>query len=449
MNGKKLNLNIIFALILAVIVLPSVYAVPVSWYGNVTINSNTSTDGAIVTAHINNSNSSYVQDVVGTPDSGYYLLHVSCSVGDTVYFRVYNVSVNQSAQSCPTAGAAPAELNLTMGTLANGAYCSYGPGCTNGYCVHNFCRSASTYCGDGYCDSGESCTADCGTSSSPGGGGGSGTTTASDEEEIVTEDYVYKPGTSLDINGVLQDSVAKLLGKKKLTTKDVKDLMDNSNSIYSSFQTTRSITTTSSKSILTTTLKYSGINKIKNLIVYDRVPKDFATSSSDITVTATGFRVEVVKTDPEFAFSYGELNPNQQVVIKYEVAGDVGTNLLDDFSMEIYAESLEEAAVCGNGICEAGENPVTCASDCPKLSPPVLCTPGEIRCSGSALQKCNDAGDVWETIEICPYGCGNNACNPSPPFDMTSAIIGVVVIIIAIILLVALYARNRKERPFF
>jgi PGF-pre-PGF domain-containing protein len=55
-------------------------------------------------------------------------------------------------------------LNIT--TTGNGGSCSAAIQCVGGYCVHNLCRSASTYCGDTYCDSGESCSScsgDCGT----------------------------------------------------------------------------------------------------------------------------------------------------------------------------------------------------------------------------------------------------------------------------------------------
>ena len=49
---------------------------------------------------------------------------------------------------------------------SDGASCSYAESCLGGYCVHNICRSTSTYCGDDYCDTGEtcsSCSGDCGT----------------------------------------------------------------------------------------------------------------------------------------------------------------------------------------------------------------------------------------------------------------------------------------------
>ena len=48
---------------------------------------------------------------------------------------------------------------------ADGSSCSSNNECLNNYCVHNVCRSTSFYCGDIYCDAGESCAScsrDCG-----------------------------------------------------------------------------------------------------------------------------------------------------------------------------------------------------------------------------------------------------------------------------------------------
>jgi len=54
---------------------------------------------------------------------------------------------------------------------SDGESCTSASECRGGYCVHNICRSDSIYCGDSYCDSGESCHScrfDCGIC--PGGG---------------------------------------------------------------------------------------------------------------------------------------------------------------------------------------------------------------------------------------------------------------------------------------
>jgi C1A family cysteine protease len=63
------------------------------------------------------------------------------------------------------------------GLLADGQSCNSSSNCSSGYCVHSICRSSPTYCGDGFCDSGEgcsSCSQDCGSCYTPPPGGGGG-----------------------------------------------------------------------------------------------------------------------------------------------------------------------------------------------------------------------------------------------------------------------------------
>ena len=48
---------------------------------------------------------------------------------------------------------------------SNGVACTLAVQCSGGYCVNNYCRSDSIYCGDSVCDTGESCSScvgDCG-----------------------------------------------------------------------------------------------------------------------------------------------------------------------------------------------------------------------------------------------------------------------------------------------
>ncbi len=48
--------------------------------------------------------------------------------------------------------------------------------------------------------------------------------------------------------------------------------------------------------------------------------------------------------------------------------------------------------------------------------PTLICDPGELRCSGNLLQRCNLAGTGWETIQNCTWGCNSTLlkCNPQP-----------------------------------
>jgi len=80
------------------------------------------------------------------------------------------------------------------GLLANGQSCNSNSNCSSGYCVHSICRSSSPYCGDGYCDSGETitnCPIDC-PSSTPYVGSGWVTPTIK-KEENVTQEAEEKP----------------------------------------------------------------------------------------------------------------------------------------------------------------------------------------------------------------------------------------------------------------
>jgi PGF-pre-PGF domain-containing protein len=79
----------------------------------------------------------------------------------------------------------------------------------------------------------------------------------------------------------------------------------------------------------------------------------------------------------------------------------------------VTGEALQ-ATVCGNGICESGENPYNCPGDCPE-QPEGGCTPDARRCMGSYLQQCSSNGTAWETLENCQYGCSQEACLEKPP----------------------------------
>ncbi|MBW2966202.1 hypothetical protein KY342_03815 [Candidatus Woesearchaeota archaeon] len=179
-----------------------VYAIPGSWYGYVTLDSATAADGVIVDVYI--SGSIAATTTVGSVQSnGYYLIHVEGSSGDSVSFRIYGNNVSEAVQTWAAGFQHPA-FNLTATSAANGAVCpTYSGytsgtnvanlGCAGGYCVHDVCRAASTYCGDSYCDSGETCTScsgDCGACTTGGGssgGGGGGTTTTCTESWICTD----------------------------------------------------------------------------------------------------------------------------------------------------------------------------------------------------------------------------------------------------------------------
>ncbi len=172
-----------------------VYAVPGSWYGYVTHDAATAADGVVIDAYISSSVAGTT--TVGTVQSnGYYLIHVAGNVGDNVWFKVYGNNVTQAAQVW-AAGFNHPQFNLTATSTANTQTCpTYtgytagtnvaNLGCAGGFCVHDICRAASTFCGDGHCDTGETCTADCGGGGSSSTSGG-GSSSASCSESWICE----------------------------------------------------------------------------------------------------------------------------------------------------------------------------------------------------------------------------------------------------------------------
>ncbi|MBI4176715.1 MAG: hypothetical protein HY518_05905, partial [Candidatus Aenigmarchaeota archaeon] len=158
-----------------------------SWWGNVTIVSgttiNTSTNGAPVEALINNI--SKQNTTVGFYSSGYYLIDVEGTTPANVTFRIFGIDADPTNRTPQTYSIGDhGQLNLLIHKVASANTCprdynsqpntgNIHNGCSDGFCVHNTCRSAATNCGDGFCDSGETCTScsgDCGACASSGGG---------------------------------------------------------------------------------------------------------------------------------------------------------------------------------------------------------------------------------------------------------------------------------------
>ncbi|MCK4589852.1 MAG: hypothetical protein KAT77_05380 [Nanoarchaeota archaeon] len=207
---------LLYPLIL-ILTLSLAQAIPSSWYGYVTLDASTAADNAVVDAYINSAIAG--STTVGAVQSnGYYLVHVTGNAGDSISFKIYGNNVTEAAQTW-AAGFQHPFFNLTATSAANGAACpTYtgytsgnnvaNLGCAGGYCVHNLCRATSTHCGDGHCDTGEtcsSCSSDCGSCDDGGGGGGGGssssTTTTTTETEEETPSLETIPEIPLDTDG--------------------------------------------------------------------------------------------------------------------------------------------------------------------------------------------------------------------------------------------------------
>ncbi|MFC1612738.1 hypothetical protein ACFL23_00205 [Patescibacteria group bacterium] len=94
----------------------------------------------------------------------YYCVHNICRENSTYCGDTFCDS-DESCSSC-TSDCGSCSLKI------DGAVCNANSECANNYCVHGKCRSSSTYCGDSNCDTGETCddcSDDCGLCSKPDG----------------------------------------------------------------------------------------------------------------------------------------------------------------------------------------------------------------------------------------------------------------------------------------
>jgi hypothetical protein len=128
-------------------------------------------NGTILQMNLIFNSTSYYYEGSFLPDiNGTYNIIVST---DTIFFG--NITANSSFDA----------------KKIDGSDCSSYIECLGGYCVYNICRSFSTYCGDGHCDSGESCSScsnDCGQcqTSSPSSSDGSSNLTTSTTSTATT-----------------------------------------------------------------------------------------------------------------------------------------------------------------------------------------------------------------------------------------------------------------------
>jgi hypothetical protein len=184
---------------------------------------------------------------------------------------------------------------------------------------------------------------------------------------------------------------------------------------------TRNFRSANRTSTMETRLAYSGSQKARNFMLFDKVPKDFAQHADNLTVTASGATVEVVDSDPELLFIYPEMDPGHEVIITYSVYQSVSEDIIDSFAGEVYAQELEEPAA------------------------PTACTDGQRRCSGNVVEVC--LGTAWTTLETCESGCISGQCQEAQAqaLDVTLWIIIIVVAVIAVFAVALLISRKKSS----
>ena len=456
MGGKKhLSGFFVFLVMLLVVLIPQPVLGVSEWWGNVTIISgsttNSSTDGAVVVALADNI--SITHDIVGTPDSTYYLIHVTCDTWQTIKFQVYGVNAsptNLTGKSC-SAGSHD-QLDLTVHLVATGAVCpsSYAEqpgsgnihnGCVGGYCVHDICRAAATYCGDSQCDTGETCTTcsgDCGAcattstgsgSSSSGGGGTTTTPTTEPEEEEEEEEEEKDVEEKQQLPLVEAGKEAKIaFTKTELLVTGISIAAENT--IQVGDVTVRK---TAEKPFIVTTPP----DNVYNYIVVTSDVNDV-----DVKSVTISFRVE------KLWLTSNGIDKSTIMLNRYEGGwkayapkeiGETSTHIL----FEATLPGLSVFAITGKK-----KIPIT-GEIVQKV-----CSPGATKCiDENKMGVCKQDGSGYDDVE-CTLGCENGACKSMAPafvtISMEAGLTATLVIIVVVLIAAYFYTRKgrKKKRNF-
>ena len=228
------------------------------------------------------------------------------------------------------------------------------------------------------------------------GGGGGGPPDNSKRERNVTG-QISPPG--LLNNTRLQAAIQNALALGNMSQNAIQNMLMLSNRISGESDVSRTITVEGVQSQVKTTVMYRGNKTARNYIMYEKIPKTFAASTDNITVSVAGAKVEIVEKDPEYAIVFDTVNPNQELSVTYAINRAVSTSTVDSFALEVYAESLVEGVeqvgagddvVCAQVITPA-KNPAT--GECREFS-----TPCDVPEGWAVVVSCEQTVDKGDTL---------------------------------------------------
>jgi hypothetical protein len=158
--------------------------------------------------------------------------------------------------------------------------------------------------------------------------------TASEIKDLIDKNKELKQGLHLAIGKEISEAIKELFSQNTLK-------------IQHQFKINRTliIDQNMNESVLSLKINYNGNKRIKNLIVYDTIPKNFANSSDSIEVY-TEAEVFILNKDPDYLFVFKSLNPEEEKIITYSVRGKINEDIINTTSTPvILAESLESVSV--------------------------------------------------------------------------------------------------------
>ena len=288
---------------------------------------------------------------------------------------IYNITAYFSGDENYTPSSVTYFLSVR---LDNSIACSLSSDCFYGFCVHNICRSASTYCGDAFCDTGEtcsSCSADCGSCSvTAGGGGGGGSLAVADVSETKTITEISKDETKAIEISDSKSNTLKVGGVSISAREAVSDVK---------------ITVKESSRPSAAPLPIASAEGS----VYKYV--DISTNMKDkIENTKINFKVE------HSWIAEKNIDEASILLARWTESNweKLATAYLNEDKDYIYYEAVSSGF---STFAITGEKQKACK-------------PKEKKCVGKEAQECKLDGSKWDKVKICDYKCEAGKCVEKP-----------------------------------
>ncbi len=288
----------------------------------------------------------------------------------------YNVTSCDASGNCNISGV----LNFTTLECNSSWACGDWSSCTGGQKTRS-CNDGSMCQYPWVSEETQSCTTS---------GGGTGGTTVITVPDNTSINPTIEAGAEIDINMNLTKAIGEVLSDDHLDDDEKTVLKNISETVTRDTKVRRTLEFSGTRTELKTTIKYSGKKKVRNFMVFEKVPKSFAADASLVNVSAPGATVVVVEDDPSWLITYPEIGPEDEFSINYEVIGQKVAAIIDEVKTEFYAQVLEDDVEV----------------------PEKICTPSDRSCMNGKLYECEGDGSGWSLLKRCEDGCDakKNAC---------------------------------------
>ncbi len=190
------------------------------------------------------------------------------------------------------------------------------------------------------------------TSSGTKAPGGSSTPSSSGSSVVDsgTAKTTTTPEAAVETNSLINEikqsaeRISTILGDEKIksavqdvvgTSIALSEVAKNSETVAKSISVSRSIESKTS-TVLTTNIKYTGKDLVKNFMVYDIIPKTFASDISEVTVsTPAKAKYKVIEKDPKILIIFENITEGETNVVTYLVDKHLSANVINNFDSPI------------------------------------------------------------------------------------------------------------------